>query len=746
MMKTSTSLKSKISKWTILFSFLILVMSSPSFGQSSEEDFLTFKASTPTGNNVIISMLYTTSPGKNSYIQIYNADVIPIDLSGWRIDAITGSTNKSSNGNGHGGDNGNGNGGDTGNGSGGETVIASWDLSGTIKPGETKTAGDDGNQNFTVDFIYSNWQQKNNKWNGTNAGARLYANNILIDDAHGSTDWTLGGLLRIESEGIANTVFRDAEWSVFSGTMDENVHNCRLPIIDIGPGNWNELVTEFGRGASFNIKSDVEINANTVAECYSVYIQKNNTLSVNALAALTIRKNLNNYGTNSAFTIKSNETGYGSVIIYGISDNGTVEQYFEDTQLQQWKYISAPVENAKSAIYTNDYLMYYYEPLRKYVSITPTTTTLDVGRGYTVKKTQDNLEKYEGIFNSGDIKIPTLSNTLEAQYATDENSGWNLIGNPYTSAIDWDQVEIPSKMRGQVSVWVVSTVDGETVSDWKVWVKGLGDQEAHYIDPGEGFFVFSNYTENLTITTDAQVHHFEDASTKGVPEQATDEILEIKAIGNNFNSSFYLRFLDESTLDADAEYDAFKRLSDSKLLPQIYNKVEHTILAANSIPHPAEDDVLNLAFSCGVEGKYTLDFSGIGSFDLTQCFYLKDNLTGKVSDLRQNSSIDFDYKLSDPENRFDLVFGLINGIDDIAKDEFGTNIYNYQGNIYIKTDYPQSQKLNVEIRNLLGQTVYSATNISDFINGKNLNLPDATYLVSIHDGAYINTEKVAVYK
>lgn len=703
----------------------ILIIALPAFGQTLNNSNLTeaqepisfLKSSSPQGENIIISMMDANNSNKDSFIQIYNADVIGIDLTGWSLIAIVDGKEN-----------------------------CTWELSGTIKPGESKTAGDDRNHIFTPDFINDDWNPGNNKWNGDNDGARLYKDGSLIDDGYCTTYWDQDVMLRNENVGTPTTLFDQTEWTAYTTTFDESFHNCRLPIIDIGPGLWSELTTDYTKGVSYHIIGTVEVDIADPAECYSIYIQDDNKLQINPLAALTINKNLNNYTDNSAFIIKANSSGSGSVIIHGISDNGTMEQYFEDTKLQNWQYISSPVKNAKSAIYENDYLMYYYEPQLRYVSITPSNVDLKVGRGYTVKKAQDNIEKYEGILNNGEVSIPTLTNTLGIPYSTDEHSGWNLIGNPYTSSINWDNVSLPSKVHGQVSVWVVTNNDGEYVSDWKVWVKGLGDDEAHYIDPGEGFFVFANDTEEISFDSSVQTHHVEESSTKSTPNPELDEIMEIQASGNNLNSSFYFRFLEGSNPGFDPEYDAFKMLSESEKLPQIYNKLEETILAINSIPHPAEDDVLHLAFTSGTEGTYQLDFIGIESFDYQQGFYLKDNLSGESFDLRKEKTVTFNYKTSDPENRFDLVFGLINGTNDIDENEFGTNIYQAAGNIYIKTDYPQTKDLKIEIRNLLGQTVYTSSSINDFTNGRNLNLPNATYLVSISNEAYLFTEKVAVYQ
>ncbi|HAG15944.1 MAG TPA: hypothetical protein DCG69_05385 [Bacteroidales bacterium] len=704
--------------WLSALLFSLVSLNSLNAQELSDQAQFSMKSSSPSGENIIISMMDANRTNKENFIQIYNADKLTINLTGWTLVAI-----------------------EDGN------EICTWTLSGTIRPGETKTAGDNDNHVFIPNFINTSWFPGNNKWDGTNDGAKLYHNGVLIDNAYSTTNWSAGVLIRNENTGTANTLFTSTEWTVFSTSFDENQHACRLPIIDIGPGLWSELTVDYLHGVSYNIIGLVEVDIDTPAECYSVYIQNGNSLQILPNKALTINKNLNNYGGNDAFVIKANSSGTGSVIIYGISDNGTMEHYFIDTRLQSWQFIASPIENAKSAIYEGDYMMYYYEPQQRYVSIIATDVALKVGRGYSVLKRQDPIEKYEGMLNGGTIKLPTLTNSLSIPYSTAVMSGWNLIGNPYPSSIDWDKVEIPTKMHGQVSVWIVTDQDGEFVSDWKVWVKGFGDNEAHFIQPGEGFFVFTNETETLSFNSTIQAHYFGENSAKGLPDGEileNSEVMEIKASGNNVSSSFHFRFLDEALFGFDSELDAFKMLSESPKMPQIYFKTPETILAANSIPHPSENDTLHLSFSAGIEGAYQLDFEGFANFDYAQNFYLKDNLSGEIRNLRLNPNVKFNHKLSDPENRFDLLFGLISGTDDVAgQDE--TSIFYAAGKMYVKTELLQTENLQLEIRNLLGQTVYSGKYSSEFENGKSIALPNATYLVSLRENAYLFSKKVAVF-
>ncbi|MFV0468183.1 MAG: endonuclease [Dysgonomonas sp.] len=94
---------------------------------------------------------YTT----DRFIEIYNADITAIDLSGWKVVAI-----------------------------GNSNDIFTWNLSGTIDPGQALVMGDaTTTQPFTVNFKDEAWSDNNGSWNGkTGDGAKLInASGITVD-------------------------------------------------------------------------------------------------------------------------------------------------------------------------------------------------------------------------------------------------------------------------------------------------------------------------------------------------------------------------------------------------------------------------------------------------------------------------------------------------------------------------------------------------------------------------------------
>ena len=49
-----------------------------------------------------------------------------------------------------------------------------------------------------------------------------------------------------------------------------------------------------------------------------------------------------------------------------------------------------------------------------------------------------------GPLNTGTVSVPLTS----------DNDGWNLVGNPFISAINWEQVVLPTGVSDAIYVWV----------------------------------------------------------------------------------------------------------------------------------------------------------------------------------------------------------------------------------------------------------------------------------------------------
>ncbi len=122
------------------------------------------------------------------YIEIWNSGPATVDLTGWQIVAL-GNTNE----------------------------IFTWNLSGTIAPGQALVAGDDNTvDSFPVDFAAGLWSDNDSTWNGKiGDGARLRnGSGTVIDEVYAAgTLFENQTLVRNEGVTTPTASFNAAEWT-----------------------------------------------------------------------------------------------------------------------------------------------------------------------------------------------------------------------------------------------------------------------------------------------------------------------------------------------------------------------------------------------------------------------------------------------------------------------------------------------------------------------------------------------------
>jgi hypothetical protein len=225
---------------------------------------------------------------------------------------------------------------------------------------------------------------------------------------------------------------------------------------------------------------------------------------------------------------------------------------------------------------------------------------LNVGQGYSVQMTTaPQTATFTGMLNCYDV-TRTLSNM---NTSSDVNRvGWNLLGNPFPSAIDWDMFSTGA-YDAQVAVW-----DQAGAGNYIYWNGSVGSLTNGIIPAQNGFFVkTATNGASLTIPMAAQVH-----SPMALYKDAVANALELRANGNNYYDATFVHFNSNATADFDNQYDAFK-LEGLETAPQLYNMAAGHNLSINELPFEG-NEVVNLGFKCGVAGTYSLNASGMESF------------------------------------------------------------------------------------------------------------------------------------
>ncbi|MEI6347739.1 MAG: YDG domain-containing protein [Bacteroidota bacterium] len=420
----------------------------------------------------------------------------------------------------------------------------------------------------------------------------------------------------------------------------------------VAPSSSTDVIIPSGKSPQINSA------VGSPAECNNLTIQSGGTLTINAGKALTAYGNTVIEGT---FTVKADVSSAGSFISKGtVTGTANVERWVSivnsnNGNTQRWEYISSPIASASSALFTTSIhgLRYVNEPTNTWVRIdNAAPQTMAIFKGYTrsyQSATNDGGNQaitYNGALNTGSQSIG-LTYTAAAPGT---NHGWNLVGNPYPSAIDWDAA----------SGWTKSNIDGAIYFRKNgtacTYLKDAATGGAsNIIPPMQAFWVRVSANSTLTCTDAVRVHVAIPAY-KTTPENTLH--LTVSTNGKSgLSDDTYIRFKDYATDVFDNSCDAFKMFAEDAAFPQIYTITGTDSLAINSLSALTSDRVIPLMFKSTAVGTFTLTAELVSSFANSGYYvFLKDKETGIIQNLSENPHYQFSTSTIKGNDRFEVQF------------------------------------------------------------------------------------------
>jgi hypothetical protein len=330
----------------------------------------------------------------------------------------------------------------------------------------------------------------------------------------------------------------------------------------------------------------------------------------------------------------SDAMGDASLLDYGtVSYSGggkaEVQRYLT---AGHWHLVSSPVSSALSGMFLADYLQEHSESTNGWSNIVPVNLTLIPMQGYALWSVEavPTTEVFSGSTNTG---------TLNKSF-TQSGEGWNLVGNPYPSALDWDAVMIPAQLSG--AIWIFDPSIG-TNGDYRYYINGggAGNTTTPYIPSGQGFFIRATGGPSaITLDNTSRVHN----GQVFYKSNENETILVLSAKGNEITTQTAIRFNENATQQVDRLYDVYKLFTESPDVPVIYTKSENENLAINTLSAITGNEVVPVWFRVGMDGEYIINATQLETFDISIPVYLQDIETGMLQDLRQNQQYNFSYK------------------------------------------------------------------------------------------------------
>lgn len=215
-------------------------------------------------------------------------------------------------------------------------------------------------------------------------------------------------------------------------------------------------------------------------------------------------------------------------------------------------------------------------------------------------------------------------------------TGWSLLGNPFSSDIDWDEFTGKTNLSNSVYVW-----DGDT-QDWLTWNGTTGSLSDGIIGAFSGFMVYTEDEEpTLTIPQSAKVADTPapQAQIAGNQNAQTSSFFSVNLESKDgLRSKAWFQFSEKGNMGMDS-YDAFKLtpLSDEYvMLASVLEKEdqENVILDINHLPISAESFELPLYIHATQNAEMSLSLADMNVPDGWEVA-LKNEATGQILDLNQ---------------------------------------------------------------------------------------------------------------
>jgi hypothetical protein len=502
--------------------------------------------------------------------------------------------------------------------------------------------------------------------------------------------------------------------STYSGTGTWNVF-----------GNWDNGLP--GTTTNAFIANGAVNTISTAAKCNNLTINGGGALTLSTGKTLTI---------GGAFTI---ESGGSFIDLAGNSRTATVKRAISGNWAGEptppdnntiWHYVSSPVSGATINTFLNCLMNSWDEPGNAWIPLTvPTGTPMTIGTGYAVAaKSSYGTATFTGTLNNGDLGSYNLARTAANSYA-----GWNLVGNPFPSAVNFASLT-RSNVDGGAYLW-----DG-AAKNYVVYVTGSYSDPFGYgtfngVIPAEQAFFVHVTSSNLGLIGFPNVAR---THGSGYYKEAPGETLLISASGNGLGDKTMVAFRSEATTDFDPEFDGYK-LSGSYDAPQLYTIGAETNLSINTLPDVGVHPVIPMGYTVGVAGENTITVAGLESFSPGTSLYIEDLLANKTQDLNANPVYTFTAAPGQQEHRFNLHFSPV-GVKEIN----GSNIRIYSSEQTIFVNIPDALHGDIVVYNIMGTELLRKAISGSSLNKITLDLTTGYYIVKVLGDSQTASGKVFI--
>ncbi len=467
-----------------------------------------------------------------------------------------------------------------------------------------------------------------------------------------------------------------------------------------------------GAGASIKAETRIIYSAGGNGGNGQIKITLNNFTAIAANTTFTVASGETlTIPSGTTFTIETGATltiATGGTLIVAagakITNNGTITNagtinYLSDSSIGIATYIGQGTISGAGVVNVNQSLQHPAGVFRSWCLLSPVAATVTPSPAFTVIKSFNealndptpannwvtstsmspkvgymvtpalnaNTFLFTGALNNGDQSI-----SITRRAGTENKPGFNLIGNPYLSYLDWtavcaytDGTTLNSSLMPSSTLWYPTKVSGT----WRyVTVNGDGvttpkGEATKYIPPMQAFWVrASNATGTLKLTNAMRFHT--DAVNNPGPNivkaptaKNTAPTLVRLQVSNAVITDEAVIYVSQNAQNGFDQLDAPKMSNDEDTsIPEIYTTLGTEKIAINSMNSIATDSPISLGFAAVNGIAISIKANEISNLPQGVKLILKDNVSNAETDLTDGvTNYQFTPQISSSD-RFSIIF------------------------------------------------------------------------------------------
>lgn len=629
-------------------------------------------------------------------------------------------------------------------------------------------------------------------YTGTNNGATVDTRNGGLELSTGYSTYNLKNLpsspnLMLRITMVVNRA--DEIWAI-----DDIKIEGQLPVITTWDGTtWSAGAPTVNTKAIFDGSYNTATNGNVQAcECE---IKSGRTVQITAGNYIESQSDIINNGT---LTVANN----GSLV--QVNDDavntGTISyERIASLRRSDYVYWSSPLEgynvnNISPATPSN--LIWRWNTTANNVNgglgtwVNAAGSTMGAGEGFIVRGPNTfNDASFQNLTvtfsggkqNNGIVSVPISRGAMTAATLgtytsangipfTVNDDNWNLVGNPYPSAIRaLDFLNANTNIEGAVRLWTHGALPAAitnpfygsyqynyTVNDYIVY-NGTGTISGPagfngYIAGGQAFFVLMNegtaatstvqFTNLMRSRTYDNSQFFRTSNQTNAGEEKSRIWLDL--VNSNQNSARTLiGYVDGATVERDRLFDAFAPTTSSQ---SIYSLIDNERMHIQGRPTPFNaNDSVQLGVVVPQTGDYKIAIAATdGIFTEDQNVFLEDKLLNVIHDLKSAP-----YSFNSVSGTFNDRFELRYTSNALTTTEFDTanNVMLVSNELNVVVRSISESISQVEVYDVLGRQIltFKNTNVSQEITLSKNNLKNQAVIVKVHlENGQVVTKKIVL--